>query len=779
MLRSSSGSGLLSVLALVCCLPLATLAQVSPDGDVYTVQPGDTCATIGRKVFGDAGKGSERLHALNKMGPPPHTLVPGTVLRIRGEPDAHLTFVKPEVNAKRAGNTDWRQASTGQSLWRLDSVNTLREAGAEMTFRDLTRLKMNENALVVLYGDEAQATDKVKKSGGVELLQGELSLSLADLRGEPVGVKMPAATVAAKSKDLLVGVDAQQMSRLSVYDGQAQVDAQGKSVQVPLNHGTRVEKGKAPEPPRPLPPAPVWEGGVRSVRLLLADSGVDETLAWAPVKEAASYRVELARDEHFNDQLLAETVPAGPGALQVVAHGLAPGQYLARVRAVDGTGLVGLASEVRHVEVLRVKTQFGKPGAQGLQGSSRVEFAVDDAEALDFRLDGVPTTHPVRVESVGSHTLEIRPRGMPDAPPEKLTLTVIAPQVALALKPQADAWLVTARVLDDQGQPLEGSQEALKLRGLEGTEVSPPQRRADGAWLARAFPAPAAGERVVAVEALWGDTSVQQARLRIPAPPPPAIAPEVALVSLLGVPTGGAVETEPLPTAFLPQAWLFELREQAEVGSGGVDVAGGRTTLAVDGRLSERVALGGTLAVRPGSLLGDAERGAPALSASLSGRVSVWESPQTARVLLAFDGTWANPHFEPEARGLRLRPALIAGGRWARWAFSTSQAYALRPGEARAAWDSSYQAWFHALPLLVVGAELEAVVDATPTAPSPPPMPGPTALAAGVGARWKLGRFEVGLSARRGFGPEASRVWGGWSGQVTLGVSGLRALSVP
>ncbi len=447
--------------------------------------------------------------------------------------------------------------------------------------------------------------------------------------------------------------------------------------------------------------------------------------------------------------------------MQTVAHALAPGQYLARVRAVDAAGLVGVASDVRHVEVLRVKAEHGTPGARGLQGSSRVEFAVEGAEALDFRLDGAPATHPVRVDSVGSHTLEIRPRGVPDARPETLSLTVVAPRVELSLAPLADAYQVTARVLDEQGQPLAGSQDALKLRGLEGTEVSQPlQRQADGTWLARAVPAVAAqgGERGVGVEALWGETVVQKATLRIPAPVPPSIAPEVALVSLLGVPTGGSVEAESLPTAFLPQAWLFELREQAEVGSGGVDVARGRTTLSVDGRVSERVALGGALAVRPGSLLGGDVAGevpAPALSASLSGRVVVSELP-SARVLLAFDGTWASPHFDTEARGLRLRPALLVGGRWNRWAFSTSQAYALRPGEARAAWDSSYQAWFHALPLLVVGAELDAVVDASPMTP------GPTALVAGVGARWKLGSFELGASARRGFGPETSRVWGGW-----------------
>ena len=37
-----------------------------------------------------------------------------------------------------------------------------------------------------------------------------------------------------------------------------------------------------------------------------------------------------------------------------------------------------------------------------------------------------------------------------------------------------------------------------------------------------------------------------------------------------------------------------------------------------------------------------------------------------------------------------------------------------------------------------------------------------------------LGGFELGTSVRRGFGPEGAGVWGGWSGLLTLGWSGLR-----
>jgi hypothetical protein len=767
------------------CLPVASWAEEAAD-DVYVVQPGDTCGSVARKVFGDATVGSAKLHALNKMGAPPHQLKPGSVLRIKGDPDARLTFVRPEVNAKPAGKVDWRRANTGQGLWRLDSVNTLREAGAEVTFRDETRLQMNENALVVIYGQAAKATDTVKKSGAVELLRGELNVSLAQLRGEPLGVQMPAATVAARSKDLHVGVDAQQMSRVSVFDGQAEVIAQGQSVQVPKDHGTRVEKGKLPEKPRPLPEAPRWAGGVRSVRLLLDDKGVDEELAWAPVKEATSYRVELARDERFNDRVHGETVQATPEALKSVARALAPGRYYARVRAVDAAGLVGKASAVRQVEVLRVKTERGVVGSQGLQGASRLELAVEGAESLEFRLDGAPTTHPVRVEGVGMHTLELLPRGVPDARPEKLTVTVVPPRVEVDLEPLAGAFRVKVLVLDVHGQPLEGPFAQLKLRGLHGTQVEETLRRqADGSLLTRAMPGMRGGERLAVVEALWGDTSLQQVSAQAPveqeAPaqvatvesePPVKSAPEeAALMPMLGVPTGGLVEAAPLPTAFLPQAWLFELRAQPELGSEGMDLARGRTSLAVEGRVSERVALGTALVMRPGELLrGSGAAGelpATSLSAAVSGRVRLTDHP-SFRALLSFDATLTGPGFEQEARGLRLRPAVLAGLRRERWAFSTSQGYAIRPGEAHAIWDSTYQAWFLPVPRLALGAELDALVDATPRAD------GPAAFAAGVGVRLRLGGFELGTSVRRGFGPDGARIWGGWGGLLTLGWSGLR-----
>jgi hypothetical protein len=457
-----------------------------------------------------------------------------------------------------------------------------------------------------------------------------------------------------------------------------------------------------------------------------------------------------------------------------MARALGVGRYYARVRAVDAAGLVGKVSAVRQVEVLRVKTERGVVGPQGLQGAYRLDLALEGAESLELRLDGVPTTSPVRVETVGTHTLELLPRGVPDARPEKLMLTVTPPRVDVDLEPVAGVFRVKVRVLDARGTPLEGPFAALKLRGLHGTQVEEPlQRQPDGAWMTRAVPGMRDGERVASLEALWGDTPVQQVSAEAPGAQPaqvPVVAEapelpvrsaraEVALSPMLGVPTGGFVETAPLPTAFLPQAWLGELRVQPELGGAGVDLGRGRTTLAVEGRVSERVALGTAVMLRPGE--------PRSLAGSVSGRVRLTDHP-SFRALLAFDAGLTGPGFEEEAQGIRLRPALLAGLRQGSWAFSTSQGYALRPGEARATWDSAYQLWFLPIPRLALGAELDALVDATPREP------GPSGYAAGVGARLRLGGFELGSSVRRGFGPDGARVWGGWSGQVTLGWSGLR-----
>ena len=66
------------------------LALVLASAGETTIQRGDTCARVALKIYGDA-KATDRIHALNELGPPPHHLARGKRLQVEIDPDARLT----------------------------------------------------------------------------------------------------------------------------------------------------------------------------------------------------------------------------------------------------------------------------------------------------------------------------------------------------------------------------------------------------------------------------------------------------------------------------------------------------------------------------------------------------------------------------------------------------------------------------------------------------------------------------------------------------------------
>jgi hypothetical protein len=441
--RRSRASSL--ALALAVALFPGAAAPAGAAAGAYVIQPGDTCVAVARKVWGDPGA-IDLLHALNPgMGPPPHRLVPGTTLLVREPAVAELTFVKPSVDARAAGATDWRPAEVGLDLHRRDEVATRNRAAAEVTFVDASRLQLRENVLVVIYGGAGTAlsgTTPLRKSGAVELVQGELRLSLAELRNEPLDLRTPSAQVAARSRDTSVAVDRESTSRVSVMDGLATVRAQGNAVDVPEGQGTRVALGKPPEPPRPLPEAPRWAQEGRDVRLWIEGRGADAPLAWTPVASAASYRLELARDEGFGDRLREEGVEAAP-APAAVLEALEPGRYFARVRAIDAAGLLGRPSEPKRVDVLRVRIERGAFEPGSARGVGEVRIAVEGGDDLEVTVNGAPARLPLSIAEVGAHTVRLAPPGGAGGD-DRLPVEVVAlPPPAVGALPGLDAVLGT------------------------------------------------------------------------------------------------------------------------------------------------------------------------------------------------------------------------------------------------------------------------------------------------------------------------------------------------
>ena len=375
---------------IVVLIAVLAAAPAAPARE-YRVVEGDTCLAVAQKL----GITAAQLHQFNPlMGPAPHRLQVGSILAAAPAPlapDARLTFLRPDVDRRPASTPSWLAAALNEPLYRLDEVSTRRGAGAELTFPNESRLQLKENALVVVLGNERGGPQGPRKGGGLDLVQGEMSLFLSRFQTTPLKVQTPAGQVNASTPQADIAVDAAKMTRLSVHAGTADVTAMGSTVNVREGEGTRVEKGKAPEKPRPLPKSP--QLGEETTRGLFSREGAPATvtIAWGPIARASAYHVEVAREARFVD-----LVEHASSAAQTVSVPLGPGRYFVRVTAVDDAGLRSKPSAARQVQVVGLV----RNGA-ALTGSVRPGEALGDTghEGLSLK--------PAQLWAAGEQTVEL------------------------------------------------------------------------------------------------------------------------------------------------------------------------------------------------------------------------------------------------------------------------------------------------------------------------------------------------------------------------------------
>jgi hypothetical protein len=367
--------GLRSALPVATLLALAALApswtpapacaQATEGGEVelfdYVVQEGDSCASISERFFGNRRR-YDLIHAYNPgMGPPPHDLEPGRMLRIPRRAvsaaelaDATVTGVERRVEARpRPIDEAWIAAQRGLGLYRGGRVATQSRSAAELTFRDTSVVQLREETLVIIFG----ATSSATRQSGMEatLETGALRTRLGELRGETGGntlrVVTGSGTASLAGGSAVVSVDGSGTSRLSNHTSRAglQASAGGPSVPLPPDTGSLVRRGERPTPPRPLPAAPTWITGERR-SLGVAGRGGSLGGQWALVPGASRYHVELARQADGRDVVFAVDVPSRITRFE--AHRLPAGVYYATVATIDGDLFESRPSSAARFEIL-------------------------------------------------------------------------------------------------------------------------------------------------------------------------------------------------------------------------------------------------------------------------------------------------------------------------------------------------------------------------------------------------------------------------------------------
>ena len=427
----------------------------------WGVQKGETCEDVAKALYGSA-KHVGLLGRYNrvscKVGVPlteGQTLVlPATVTTVA---DAKLRSMSPDVRARPAGGT-WNAAASGMPLYSNSSVNTLDRGRADVEFVDRTRVFLAPNTLVVIYGTANQTHVSKTPPAAVEVESGEVKAGLSALRGDPVEVAIKGGgRVSAASRDTVVERKGARTT-VAVFDGKAGVVSGGKTIEVPTNFGSRFVGTAAPMPPRPLPPAPAWAaGGTEAIAFAPAGQG-QITATWVPEPSAVSYRVELARDETFNDLIAREEVPASILAFR--AEKLPAGTYYLHVRAIDREEFLGIASKSRTIRLVDARLETGggtlkdhtieaNPyGVLGFGVAPDLEMAIDDGPfgPVPARLD---------LQKRAPHALHVRARGATAA--ENIDVTYVKVGAKIEVSPGKDRRSLTT---------------AVTVSGIDGVDVN-------------------------------------------------------------------------------------------------------------------------------------------------------------------------------------------------------------------------------------------------------------------------------------------------------------------
>ena len=270
-------------LALLLTLGLAAPAHAAPPLVDYVVKDGDTCQAIARKIYGDS-KHLKLLHANNKLGPLPHKLKAGMILKVPASaepepapttsspttsppttsppttpapapppaapptpgPDALLTFLRNEVDAY---TPEQHPGQRDEPLHRGHRVNTHAASSAEITFADTSRIQLGEESLIVILGNTRTRARTSGKPEDTTLVTGSLRAHLGGLAGKPrpLAVATPTAEVALEPGETQLDVDAEQSTRLAVHRGSARLRARDKTVNVPEQHGSKAAKALSPD----------------------------------------------------------------------------------------------------------------------------------------------------------------------------------------------------------------------------------------------------------------------------------------------------------------------------------------------------------------------------------------------------------------------------------------------------------------------------------------------------------------------------------------------------
>lgn len=368
----------------------------------YTVRPGDTLINIAERYLVDGGDWS--VVRKDNQVDDPYRLLPGTVLRIpaallRRSPAAVTIEASAGSVRWRSGGGDWQEAASGQRLVAGSALETLEDGHATLRLADASRLLLAPNSHLVfdvlgVYAGGLMVDTRLRLQRG----HGDIDANPARRANQHLQIQTPSAQVVVRGTQFRVSAD-EDATWEGTLAGLVAVSGAGRAVQVAPGRGAITRRGEAPSAPVDLPAAPE----VSTLPARFEHLPLRFPLPRLPRAEAWHGQIAAAQAP---DRILFSKTARGEA---LTFADLPNGDYLLRLRAVDGNGLHGIEALHRFVVFARpFPPGLNHPGDAATIRSARPTFAwgrVLNVRDYQVQVASDPEfSHPLQAaSSAGNH----------------------------------------------------------------------------------------------------------------------------------------------------------------------------------------------------------------------------------------------------------------------------------------------------------------------------------------------------------------------------------------
>ncbi len=251
---------------------------------------------------------------------------------------AILESMQGKVQSRKPDQAVWRAATLKQELVEKERIRTLSDSRARIAFIDESTLNLEANALAVI---GMMRENRVRKSlkTDVTVLKGDVMLLMASLgQKNQFNLNAPGVETDIRSRKFRASRDADNITRISNYDGEIDIKAKGRKVVVKKNEGVKIKPGQQPGNPKKLLPSPQLTAP--AAHQVLLKPSVD--FVWKAVEDAQAYKLEISAKRNFDELIRAETVTSDHFQWQAPQRGV----YYARMYTIDNEGLASPYSPV-------------------------------------------------------------------------------------------------------------------------------------------------------------------------------------------------------------------------------------------------------------------------------------------------------------------------------------------------------------------------------------------------------------------------------------------------